>query len=48
MRILRPFHHAGEGVRRDVPLVVVLTGGNYATPELVNEIITRYILPVMG
>ncbi len=26
-------------------LVVVLTGGNYATPEPVNEIITRYILP---
>ena len=31
----------------EVNMVVILTGGNYATAEPVNEIITRYILPAV-
>jgi len=31
----------------EVNMVVILTGGNYATPEPVNEIISRFILPAV-
>ena len=49
----RSFLRTGWGGQRisvypSLDMVVVLTGGNYETPEPVNEIITRYILPAVG
>jgi CubicO group peptidase (beta-lactamase class C family) len=35
------------GLFPDLDMVVVLTGGNYATHEPVQEILTRYILPAV-
>ena len=31
----------------ELDMVVILTGGNYATPAPVNEIVTNYILPAV-
>ena len=50
-----PYHsylRTGWGGQRisvypNLDMVVVLTGGNYAMPEPVNEIITKYILPAV-
>jgi CubicO group peptidase (beta-lactamase class C family) len=35
-------------VFRDLDMVVVFTGGNYVTPERVDEIIVQYILPAVA